>query len=222
MEMVSIKADLRENLGKQASKSARRNKLVPAVIYGSDENIHALCDPSSFKKLIYTPDFRLAEVSINGNTYKCILKDVQFHPVTEEILHVDFQKLVDNVETKVSIPLKVVGTSPGVKGGGKLIKLVRKVKIKAKPENLIDTLFVDITGLELGDSKRISDIECPEGVQILNASGIPVISVEVPRVLKTVKPGEVGVEGEEGEEGEEGAEGAEGGESPEAEAGATE
>lgn len=208
METVSIQAELRENLGKQASKSFRRSKKVPVVIYGGGDSIHAVCDPAGFKSLVYTPEFRLAEVKLNGDTHKCILKDIQFHPVTEEILHADFQKLIEDSDVKVSIPLKVVGSSPGVKGGGKLIKLVRKVKIRTTPENLVDSLVVDITGLKLGHSKRISDIDVPEGVKIMNAPGIPVVSVEVPRALKSAKTAEskaggVAAEGAEGEEGEE-------------------
>ena len=185
MESVAIQAEVRENLGKQSSNAARRNGMVPSVIYSEKGNIHIKCDPASFKNLVYTSDFRLAEISVNGDTHKCILKDIQFHPVTEDILHADFQKLIEGTPIKTSIPLRIKGTSDGVKAGGKLQKLIRKVKIKASPENLVNELFIDITGLGLGQSRRISDIQVPEGIEIMNSQSIHVVSVEIPRALKS-------------------------------------
>ena len=185
MESVTIQAEVRENLGKQASSNARRNGLVPSVIYSENGNIHLTCDPTSFKDLIYTSDFRIAEIAVNGDTHKCILKDIQFHPVTEAILHADFQKLIDGAPVKTSIPLRIKGVSPGVKAGGKLQKLLRKVKIKANPDKLVNEVFVDITGLGLGQSRRVSDIEVPEGIEVMNSGSIPVVSIEIPRALKS-------------------------------------
>ncbi|TVR83454.1 MAG: 50S ribosomal protein L25 [Saprospirales bacterium] len=185
MEKVTIEAKLREKVGKNSSKQARREKAVPCIIYGGESNIPVVCDAKSFKKLVYTPEFRLAEVNVNGSAHKCILKDIQFHPVSDEIVHADFLKLADGVNIKVQVPLRIKGTSPGVKVGGKLMQLLRKVNIKTTPEHLIDKLYIDISSLKLGASLRIKDIEVPEGVQIMNASGIPVVSVEVPRALKS-------------------------------------
>ena len=185
METVTIEAKLRENLGKNASKQVRREKSVPCIIYGGEENIPVVCEAKSFKTLVYTPEFRLAEVSVNGTTHKCILKDIQFHPVTEEIVHADFLKLADGVTIKVEIPLRIKGTSPGVKAGGKLMQLMRKIKIKTTPEHLIDKLHIDISTLNLGAAMRVKDIQVPEGIQIMNAPGIPVVAVEVPRALKS-------------------------------------
>lgn len=207
MESISIQANLREELGKRASNHERKAKLVPCVIYGGGENIHISCEATSFKDLIYSPEFRLVDVSVNDSQYKCIIKDVQFHPVTEDIVHVDFLKLVDGAQIKVDVPLRIVGTSPGVTDGGRLVTLIRKVAIKTTPKNLVSELFVDISSLLLGSSMRISDIDVPEGVEILNAPGSPVASVIAPRVLKTTTVAEDELlEEEGGEEGEEGEE----------------
>jgi large subunit ribosomal protein L25 len=185
MESVAIQAEVRENLGKQSSSQARRNGMIPSVIYSEKGNIHVTCDPASFKKLVYTSDFRIAEITVNGDTHKCILKDIQFHPVTDEILHADFQKLIEGAAIKTNIPLRIKGVSPGVKAGGKLQKLLRKVKIKANPDQLINEVFVDITGLGLGQSKRVSDIEIPEGIEVMNSPSIPVVTIEIPRALRS-------------------------------------
>ncbi len=185
METVAIEAKKRENTGKSAARRLRKEKLVPCVIYGGDQTLSVVCREKDFKDLVYNPAFKLAELNIDGKTHKCILKDIQFHPVTEQIMHADFLKMVDGVNIKVQIPLRIKGVSPGVKEGGKLQQLLRKVKIKTNPEFLVDEVFVDVSGLKLGSALRVRDIDVPEGVEIMNATGIPIVSVEVPRALKS-------------------------------------
>lgn len=205
MNSVVINATSRNGSGKKASKAIRKEGGIPCVMYGGETNLSFSTTHKDIKGLIYTPDFKVADVTIDGTVHKCILKDVQFHPVTESVLHADFLKLEDGRPVKLEVPIRFKGVSPGVKLGGKIQQTLRRAKIKTVPENIIDTLMVDISELELGDSARVRDLEVPDGVEVMNSPGIPVVSVEVPRALK-------GGEDEEGEEGEEGtpAEGEEG------------
>lgn len=202
MEVLSINGTSRATTGKKANKALRREGSVPCVIYGGKEVVHFSSKAKSFKELIYTADFKLAEIAVDGKTYKCTLKDMQFHPVTDEVIHLDFVELVDKQKVTLEVPLRFTGSAPGVKIGGKLMILLRRVKIKVAPENMVDHLNVSIEELDLGSSVRIRDIEVPEGVEILNAPALPVGSVEVPRALRSAEAEEEGAEGE-------GAEGAE-------------
>jgi len=207
MEVVNIQGAARSSKGKSDAKSIRKQGQIPAVIYGSDGNVHLTLSPKALKPLIYTPDFKLAEVSVDGNGHKCIVKEVQFHPVTDEILHIDFMKLEAGRTIKVEVPITFSGVAPGVKTGGKLVKKLRNLKIKTTPEALIGSMDLDISELELGFSKRVRDISPIDGVEIMNSPGVPVASVETPRALRSANAAaedEDGVDGAEG--GEEGAE----------------
>ncbi len=189
MDTINIEGVSR-SLGSKSSKEIRRAGQVPCVLYGQDANVHFSVTPKSVKPLVYTPDFKLAEIDIEGKKIRSIIKDIQFHPVTDAIQHIDFLQLTDGVPVKVSIPLKTKGESEGVKVGGKLLQQVRKVLVKTLPENLVDELFVDISSLELGQSARIRDIEVNENMQIMNPSATPVVMVEVPRALKSAQASE--------------------------------
>ena len=201
MEVVTINGNVREAKGKSNASATRKEGRIPAVIYGTDGNTHLTLDPMDMRPLVYTPQFKLAEVNVDGNAQKCIVKDVQFHPVTDEILHVDFLKLEDGRMVKVEVPVNITGVAPGVKVGGKLIKKLRKVKIKTLAENLISSMDLDVSTLELGSSRRVRDIAPVDGVQIMNAPGIPVASVEIPRALRSAQDAAAKAGGEEaGEE----------------------
>jgi large subunit ribosomal protein L25 len=176
MDTINIEGVSR-SLGSKSSKEIRRAGQVPCVLYGQDANVHFSVTPKSVKPLVYTPDFKLAEIDIEGKKIRSIIKDIQFHPVTDAIQHIDFLQLTDGVPVKVSIPLKTKGESEGVKVGGKLLQQVRKV-------------LVDISSLELGQSARIRDIEVNENMQIMNPSATPVVMVEVPRALKSAQASE--------------------------------
>jgi len=204
MEIVKVEAQTRESFGKKNTKIIRKEGLVPAIIYGGDNNTAISVTPKSVKSLVYTPDFKLAEISVNGDTYKCILKDITFHPLSDEIVHMDFLRVIPGKSIKVEIPVDFKGASPGEKEGGKLIPQMRKVKVKTTPELLVDRVYVDISELELGNSVRVRDIEFPEGMEVMTTTATPVAIVEVPRALKSAEA-----------EAEEAAEAA--GETPEAE-----
>lgn len=189
MEIIALQGHRKESSGKTAAGRIRRNGQVPAIIYksGGGESIQFNMDASSVRPLIFTPKFRLVEISLDGATYKCIVKDTQFHPVTEEVLHVDFLELVPGVKFKAAVPLRFSGTAPGVKEGGKFLPRMRTVNILTTPENVVDQVTADITNMQLGDTIRVRDIAVANGVEITNPSAVPVASIEIPRALKTGK-----------------------------------
>lgn len=186
MEVIAISGQLRADLGKSATKTVRKEERIPCVLYGGDEIIHFSTTLKEVRDLIYTPDFKVAEATIDGKTYKCFVKDIQWHPVTDAIVHLDFLRLIEGVPVKVEVPLRFKGASPGVKNGGKLIQKLRRIKIKTTPEHLIGELQVDISSLQLNQSIRVRDIDrVRDNIDVLNSPGVPVASVEVPRALRS-------------------------------------
>ncbi len=185
METISIKADKRLEIGSKSAKAARREGKIPCVMYGGKEVEYFSVLPAQVKNLVYTPDFKIASIDINGVETNCILKDIQMHPVSDEILHIDFLRLQAGVPIKVELPIGFKGASPGVKAGGKLIQTMRSIKIKVNPANLVDKLFVSIDGLGLGQSVRVKDVEITEGIEVLSALATPVAQIAIPRALKS-------------------------------------
>ncbi len=185
MVTVAVNGTPREDMGKKSTKAVRNAGLIPCVMYGGEDIFHFTTTFKEIKNLVYTPDFKIAEIHLNGNTYRCILKEAQFHPVKENVLHLDFLQLVENKAIRVEIPVHFRGVSLGEKDGGKMIQSLRRIKVKTTPENLVDELLVDISNLELGQSIRVRDIDAHEGMEIINAPGIPIATVEVPRVLRS-------------------------------------
>jgi len=200
MEIVAIKGQVRSDVGKKSSKAVRKEGLVPCVLYGTKEVIHFTVNPKSVKDLIYTPDFKLAEIDIDGTVYRTILKDTQFHPVSDAIVHLDFLALVEGHKVKIEVPVRFKGVSPGIKLGGKLQQNLRRVKIKSTPEQMVGDLTLDISELELGSAIRVRDIAAIDGIEIMSPAGTPVASVEIPRALKSATSAAEGEEEEETEE----------------------
>lgn len=194
MISLEIQGTKRSEFGKKGSKTDRKNGNVPAVLYGGDDVIHFTVTPASVKHLIYTPDFKIADLMIDGTHYRAILKQTQFHPVTDELLHIDFLRLIEKKPIKVEVPLRFKGVSPGVKVGGKLIQQIRKIKIKTTPEFLVDELKADISKLDLGQALRVREVIVPNGVEIINNSATPVALVEIPRALKAAAAAEAKAE----------------------------
>lgn len=196
MQVVNIPGEKRDTSVK--ASELRKEGKIPSVIYGGGDVLeHFTVKMNDIKKLIYTPDFKTGELALDGKTHKCIIKDIQWHPVTDSIDHIDFLALKNGVSVKVEIPVKFKGVSPGVLGGGKLIQSIRRVKVKLDPANLVDELFLDISELELGSAVRVRDIELPEGIELMVNAATPVATVEVPRALKSA---EAAAEKEEGAE----------------------
>lgn len=184
MQTFSINGLARTDTGKAATRALRRNGQIPCELYGGDENIHFATTYTEIKDLIYTPDFFVAEVNIDGDKHQAIVKAIQFHPVTDEILHIDFQKLIPGRYVQTEIPVRTVGVAAGVKTGGKLMMKVRKLKVKTTPENLVDKVEIDVSKLKLGQSFKVRDI-AETGMLILNSPSIPIASVEIPRSLRS-------------------------------------
>lgn len=184
MQTITISGKARTQVGKVATKADRAAGNIPCVIYAGNEVVHFTTTLSELRGILYTPKFYKAIINIEGATHEALLKDVQTHPVTEEVRHVDFHKLIPGVEVTVDIPISVVGTAQGVREGGKLLVKVRKLKVRSTPEALKDTIEVDVTPLKLGQSVKIKDIP-EQGFHILNSPSIPVASVEIPRALKS-------------------------------------
>ena len=149
MNTITIEGQLRTGFGKTATRQLRSQDLVPAVIYGGAQEINFAAPVAAFKNLVYTPSFQLAEVKIDGKTYKTILKDLQFDKVTDKLIHIDLLELVDDKKVIADIPLKFVGTSKGVKDGGKLVTKMKSLKVKTLPKYLKAQIEVPIDNLEL-------------------------------------------------------------------------
>jgi large subunit ribosomal protein L25 len=187
METVVINGTPRTDLGKKATRALRRAGNVPCNIYGGKETLNFYAPVPSFRKLIYTPDFKLAEIQFGGNSYKAIVKDSQFDPVNDTLLHLDFQELNDNVKVKVSIPLRLKGTPKGITDGGVLEQVFRKLDILALPKDIPSVIEIQIADMELGSIKRIKDIQLP-GVTILHGANNPFARVMIPRAVKEEVP----------------------------------
>ena len=183
MQTITIEGQLRTGLGKQATRQLRSEGKVPGVIYGGASELNFSAPVTAFKNLVYTPNFQLAEIKLDGKTYRCILKDIQFNKVTDSLDHLDFLELVEGKKVTATIPLKFTGAAKGVKDGGKLITKMKSLKVKAYPKDLRENIEVDLTDLELNGNVRVQDVKV-ENYEILNSPRIPVASIVLTRVLK--------------------------------------
>ena len=160
MKSITINGSQRESVGKSATKALRNAGQVPCVIYGGDKPLHFSAPELAFSKLVYTPNAHTVVIALdNGETYNAIMQDIQFHPVTDRILHVDFYQIFENKEITMEIPVQIVGTSKGVLNGGVLRRPYRKLRVKAIPSKLPDFIEVDITPLKIGSKLYITELE---------------------------------------------------------------
>ncbi len=183
MKSLKITGSSRTVVGKKESKKLRAEGKVPCVVYGGEEPIHFCAEVSEFKKAVYTPNAYLIDLEIEGKTYKSIMQDIQYHPVDDSILHVDFLQVSDEKPVKIEVPVKVSGYAKGMRSGGKLKLNLRRLKVKALAKDLPDSINLDITELELGQSIKVADIEV-ENLEFLNAKSIPVASIVVTRAAR--------------------------------------
>ncbi|HVM89316.1 MAG TPA: 50S ribosomal protein L25 [Puia sp.] len=183
MKTITIEGQLRTEIGKKATRHIRSEGKVPGVIYGGAQEVKFSAPVAAFKNIVYTPDFQLADIKLDGKSYKCILKDLQFDKVTDELIHVDFLELVENKNVIATIPIKFTGSPAGVKEGGKLITKMKSLKIKTLPKYLQENIKVDITDLQLNGNIRVEDVKA-ENYEILNSPRIPIASVVLTRELK--------------------------------------
>ncbi|MBE7169797.1 MAG: 50S ribosomal protein L25 [Williamsia sp.] len=183
MKTITIEGQLRTEHGKRATRQLRSEDKVPGVIYGGAKEINFTAPASAFKSLVYTPEFQLTQVQVDGNSYRCIIKDLQFDKVTDELLHIDFLELVEDKSVVATLPLRLTGTPNGVKEGGKLITKMKSLKVKTFPRFLKESIEVDISSLELNANIRVQDVQA-ENFEILNSPRIPIASVVMTRQLK--------------------------------------
>ena len=207
MKSITINGSKRESVGKKATKALRNAGQVPCVLYGGDQPVHFSATELAFSGLVYTPNAHTVVITLdNGDTYDAVLQDLQFHPVTDRVLHVDFYQLFEDKEIAMDIPVRLNGNSKGVKNGGVLRKNNRKLRVKALPTNLPDTIEIDITEIKIGGKVYVGDL-AQEKYRFLHTDNTVVCQVKTARTAVEEEEDE-----EEGEEGAEGAavEGAEG------------
>jgi large subunit ribosomal protein L25 len=183
MKSITIEGQLRTGLGKQATRQLRSQGNVPGVIYGGAKEISFYAPAIAFKTLIYTPEFQFADVKLDGASYRCILKDLQFDKITDHLIHIDLMELVEDKKVIATIPLKFTGTSIGVKDGGKLITKMKSLKVKTYPKYLKEFIEVKIDNLELNGNIRVEDVKI-DNYEFLNSPRIPIASVVLTRQLK--------------------------------------
>lgn len=200
MKSITINGSKRESVGKKATKALRNAGQVPCVLYGGDQPVHFSAAELAFSKLVYTPNAHTVVIALGDTTFNAVLQDIQFHPVTENILHIDFYQLFDDKEIAMDIPVVLTGNSVGVRAGGVLRRNRRKLRIKALPTNLPDNIVVDISKLKIGNKVYVSELE-NDGFKFLHTDNTVVCQIKQSRVS-------VDIEDDEDEEGAEGAEGA--------------
>lgn len=181
MKSITIKGQKRESVGKKATKAVRDAGFVPCVIYGGDQPVHFSADERAFKGLVYTPNAHTVVVELEGGKkVDCILQDIQFHPVSDKILHIDFFQLDENKEIVMEVPVKVTGKSPGVMAGGVLRLNQRRLKVKALPKHLPDFVEANITPLEMGNKLYVTKI-ATDNFKLMHPDNTVVCQVRISR-----------------------------------------
>ena len=180
MESIGLKASLRKETGKKSSKAIRTGEAVPCILYGGKENINFFVTEADFRGLIFTPATYIVNVDIDGAVHNAIIQDMQFHPVTDKLLHADFYEISDNKPITVEIPVKVTGSSIGVREGGKLVVDKRKIKVKGLAKNIPAEVTVNITELGIGKTIRAGEI-VTENFDVVLGKDTPIVSVRTTR-----------------------------------------
>ncbi|WP_449026033.1 50S ribosomal protein L25/general stress protein Ctc [Porphyromonas endodontalis] len=183
MKTFQLNADLREGLGKKATKSLRKQGIIPAVIYGGEATHHLTVTQDAVRNLIYTPEIFDIDLSVAGKTYKAVLKDIQFHPVTDEILHIDFLEVNKDKAIEMEVPVVLEGHAAGVRAGGKLVLEMRKLRVKAIYDQIPERLHINVENLELGKSMQVGALSF-EGLEIMNAKNAVVCAVRLTRAAR--------------------------------------
>ena len=158
MKSITIQGTKRESVGKKSTKALRDAELVPCVVYGGAETLNFSAEERAFKGLVYTPEAHTVSIEVDGQTIPAVLQDIQFHPITDKILHADFYQLADDKPVVMEVPVRITGRAKGVVSGGAMRQTYRKLKIKALPANLPDEIVVDVTPLKIGNKLYVGDI----------------------------------------------------------------
>ncbi len=191
MKTLALFGNKRSQIGKTNTKAIRTEGKVPCVLYGGKENLHFTIYEADFKQLVYTPNTYKVQLDVDGQIFKTILKDIQFHPVNDSIIHADFFEINEDIDVELYIPVKFKGNAIGVRNGGKLIVKSSKIRVRGLPKNLPDFLEVDVEGLEIGKAIKIKDLSSPN-IILLDSPDNLVVTVRVTRAVveevKTVAP----------------------------------
>jgi len=180
MKTFDIKGKKRDSLGKKATKALRVSELVPCVLYNEKENTHFAVEEKAFQYLIYTPNVYIINIDIDGKKSQAVMQDVQFHPVTDKILHADFLEINDKKKVNFSIPVKLNGLAKGVTQGGKLMLKLRKLKVNGFAKDFPDTLDINVSELELGKTIKVGDLEFPK-LTLLDSKNAVITTVKLTR-----------------------------------------
>jgi large subunit ribosomal protein L25 len=213
MESISISGSKRKSLGKADAKAVRNAGLVPCIVYGGKEEVHVQIDERAFNKLVFTPDQYIVNLDVDGTAYSVIMKAIQYHPISDRIIHVDFQELAGRA-VKMTLPILTKGQAKGVLAGGRLRVVRRNVKVQGLPEAMPSTIELDISDLRIGKAIKIGDLKIP-GITFLADDNQIIVAVRMKRGAMVEEETEEAAEGEEGSEGAEAT--AEGGEAAAAE-----
>ena len=180
MKSITIQGTKRESVGKKSTKALRDAELVPCVVYGGAETLNFSAEERSFKGLVYTPDAHTVSIEVDGQTIPAVLQDIQFHPITDKILHADFYQLADDKPVVMEVPVRLTGRAKGVVSGGALRQSFRKLKLKALPANLPDEIVVDVTPLKIGNKLYVGDIKT-DGFSFMHPDNAVVVAVKMSR-----------------------------------------
>ncbi len=180
MKSITIQGTKRESVGKKSTKALRDAELVPCVVYGGKETLNFSAEERSFKGLVYTPEAHTVSIEVDGKAFSCILQDIQFHPLTDKILHADFYQMSDDKPVVMEVPVRLTGRSKGVVAGGSMRQSFRKLKVKAIPANLPDEIVVDVTPLKIGSKLYVGDIKV-NGFTFMHPDNAVVVAVKMSR-----------------------------------------
>jgi large subunit ribosomal protein L25 len=199
MKSIEIKVDLRKSTGKKETANIRKQGGIPCVMYGGKENVHFIAKLNDFRHIIYTHNVYVVHLDVEGKKYLAILKDIQFHPVSDDVIHMDFIQVFEDKPAVVSLPVTITGNSAGIRAGGKLRLRRRYLKAKGLIKDLPETLVIDITDVEIGKFIKVSDLNYAN-LELLDASRAMVVGVSTSRVAKGMeieeaKPAEAAAEG---------------------------
>lgn len=195
MKTVSLSGAPRVHVGKKDAKLNRKEGKVPCVIYGGKEQIHFTLPELSFNKILFTPEVYIVEIDVDGKKYKTILQDVQYHPVSDKVLHADFLEIIEGKKLIVALPVKFSGIAPGVTKGGKLMVKYRKLRVKGEIDKMPEFIEVGISNLEIGQSVKVRDINL-DGLTVVDTPNAVIVQVKMARGAKAAAA-EAAEEGEE-------------------------
>lgn len=180
MKSITIQGAKRESVGKKSTKALRDAELVPCVVYGGGDALNFSAEEKAFKGLVYTPEAHTVSIELDGETIPAVLQDIQFHPLTDRIIHADFYRLSEDKPVIMEVPVRITGRSKGVVAGGVLRQSFRKLKVKSLPANLPDEVVIDVTPLKIGNKLYVGDIKV-EGFTFMHPDNAVVAAVKMSR-----------------------------------------